>query len=301
MGPLEDSVQRQTELLGKVQRGIADLEASRERCQLQIAKLEAFRLRLCEQRARAAEMGRPDLVTECDRKIQAADAQMAELTAQVLALEREKLKLAEAASHLQAKVDAFRVRMDALRPGASRAAATTWFPHLGVAVYDGHVYQHGAKQSGMASNTQARNERTLGTNLKLLGPLAGAHAEVGGGKGGHRRSGNARVADAALATAVVGPLGLLAGASRTGYRGFAVVAFADGSAWEKSFTDSTSLIKAQSEAARFNSLAASAGASDARRDGGIAAELERLAALHASGTLDDEEFRAAKARIINDG
>jgi len=115
-----------------------------------------------------------------------------------------------------------------------------------VAVYDGQVYQHGAKQRGMASDTQARNERTLGTNLKLLGPLAGAHTEVGGDKDGHRRSGNARVADAALATAVVGPLGLLARASRTGYRGFAAVAFADGSGWDTSFTGSASLVKAQS-------------------------------------------------------
>lgn len=31
---------------------------------------------------------------------------------------------------------------------------------------------------------------------------------------------------------------------------------------------------------------------------GITAELERLAALHASGVLDDDEFQAAKARII---
>jgi hypothetical protein len=32
---------------------------------------------------------------------------------------------------------------------------------------------------------------------------------------------------------------------------------------------------------------------------GVAAELERLAALHSLGALDDEEFRAAKARIIH--
>jgi hypothetical protein len=31
---------------------------------------------------------------------------------------------------------------------------------------------------------------------------------------------------------------------------------------------------------------------------GVATELERLAALHASGVLDDEEFRQAKARIL---
>jgi len=34
---------------------------------------------------------------------------------------------------------------------------------------------------------------------------------------------------------------------------------------------------------------------------GVAAELERLVALHSSGMLDDEEFRAAKARILHGG
>jgi hypothetical protein len=34
---------------------------------------------------------------------------------------------------------------------------------------------------------------------------------------------------------------------------------------------------------------------------GIVFELERLTALHESGALDDEEFRAAKARIIHGG
>ena len=38
---------------------------------------------------------------------------------------------------------------------------------------------------------------------------------------------------------------------------------------------------------------------DSQDSKGVAAELERLAALHSSGMLDDEEFRAAKARIIH--
>ncbi len=54
-------------------------------------------------------------------------------------------------------------------------------------------------------------------------------------------------------------------------------------------------------AVRFNALAGSAElarkvASSA--GDGVAGELERLAALHASEALDDEEFRQAKARII---
>jgi len=38
---------------------------------------------------------------------------------------------------------------------------------------------------------------------------------------------------------------------------------------------------------------------DSQNGAPVAAELERLTALHESGTLDDEEFRAAKARIIH--
>jgi hypothetical protein len=40
---------------------------------------------------------------------------------------------------------------------------------------------------------------------------------------------------------------------------------------------------------------------DGQEGTGVAAELERLAALHSSGALDEEEFRAAKARIIHGG
>jgi hypothetical protein len=40
---------------------------------------------------------------------------------------------------------------------------------------------------------------------------------------------------------------------------------------------------------------------DSQEGTSVAAELERLVALHASGMLDDEEFLAAKARIIHGG
>jgi hypothetical protein len=60
------------------------------------------------------------------------------------------------------------------------------------------------------------------------------------------------------------------------------------------------LLKAQGEAVRFNALAADAGRKEVTGSSGdgVAVELERLAALHASGALDEEEFRQAKARII---
>jgi putative oligomerization/nucleic acid binding protein len=163
-------------------------------------------------------------------------------------------------------------------------ARSTPFPNLGVAVHDGNVYGTGGR----------------------LGPLTGAHAEVLAGKTGtRRRSGHARVADTVIAASVLGPVGLLAAISRAG-TGVAVVVFADGSVRQKEFTDKPSLLRAQAEAVRFNALAASAqpGAAPAPAKGsaqnptGVAAELERLAALHASGALDADEFRAAKARVL---
>ena len=69
------------------------------------------------------------------------------------------------------------------REREEHAAAGTWLPNLGVAVRDGKVYQHGASQSGMASDVQASNERKLGMEPKILGPLVGARAQVGGRQG----------------------------------------------------------------------------------------------------------------------
>jgi hypothetical protein len=90
-----------------------------------------------------------------------------------------------------------------------------------------------------------------------------------------------------------------------------VFTFADGSSWQSGLLKKPSRSGANAEAAQFNALAASSQPVDGASSGsagesakdakGVAAELESLAALHESGALDDEEFRAAKARIIHGG
>ncbi len=181
-----------------------------------------------------------------------------------------------------------------------------WLPDLGVAIYDGTVYKHGADRAD-GYDHQAVRERKRPTQMGQLGALPDARAEVVAGKVGKRRTGGDRVGDVIALAAVAGPLALLAGASRAG-TGLAVVAFSDGTVREKLFTDKSSLARAQAQAVRFNALAAAAVAGDAAsasgedspNDGsGVAAELERLAALHSAGVLDDEEFRAAKSRVID--
>jgi hypothetical protein len=101
------------------------------------------------------------------------------------------------------------------RERASNRSATTTLRWLGVAVRDGQVYKNDFSVA-------------MGKEGRRLGDLAGARAEVTGGRAGHRRSGGARTVDAVVATSVLGPLGLLAGASRKGVQGTAFVVFADG-------------------------------------------------------------------------
>jgi hypothetical protein len=208
-------------------------------------------------------------------------------------------------AHQARREESARIRQERVK----RAAATIWMPNLGVAIYDGNVYQHGTSQGGPASDRRAWGERRERMETKLLGPLAGAKAGIVTGQVGNRRSGGARVADATLSAAVLGPVGLLAGAySRPRTGGLASVTFPGGGVWQKVIPDPASLMRAQAEAVRFNALAASSQPADGTASGpaegsgqqaaGVAAQLERLAALHASGALDDDEFRAAKARII---
>ena len=134
-------------------------------------------------------------------------------------------------------------RQAVTRERAARRAATTLLPKLGVAVRDGQVYKYDfAAMTGRAEG-------------HLLGPLAGAHAEVTGGRAGHRRSGGQRTADAVVATTLLGPVGLLAAASRKGVRGTAFVVFADSTLHEMQIADEAALVGAQADAVRFNALA----------------------------------------------
>jgi hypothetical protein len=142
----------------------------------------------------------------------------------------------------QAKDQAAARLKELRRERSARITATTALRWLGVAVRDGRVYR---RDFAIATGREEG---------RLLGQLAGAHAEVTGGRAGHRRSGGARTADAAAATAVLGPVGLLAGASRKGVQGTAFIVFADGSLHEKRITDDASLVRAQADAVRFNAL-----------------------------------------------
>jgi len=59
------------------------------------------------------------------------------------------------------------------------------------------------------------------------------------------------------------------------------------------------MTRAQAGGLQFNALAAAE--PENPDDAAVAAELERPVALHQSGALEDQEFRAAKARILRGG
>jgi hypothetical protein len=134
----------------------------------------------------------------------------------------------------------------------ARLNTTTALQWLGVIVRGDHVYKY------------SLSAEWGGEGGPSLGELAGAHAEVTGGRAGHRRSGGARAADTVVATSLLGPVGLLAGASRRGTQGTAFVVFANGTLYEKRIADAASLVRAQADAVRFNALAASSGQSQTR-------------------------------------
>ena len=91
-----------------------------------------------------------------------------------------------------------------------------------------------------------------------------------------------------------------------------IVTFANGVVHRRQIVGKLLVRNARQEVIQFNQQVMAAGQGveegtlvaaepDSQEYTGVAAELERLVALHASGMLDDEEFRAAKARIIHGG
>lgn len=211
------------------------------------------------------------------------------------------------------------------RERVARRLASTGLRDLGVVVRGDDVYRYSLSADWG------------GEPGSWLGELTGAHAEVTGGRAGRRRSGGARTADTIIATSMLGPVGLLAGASRPSTQGTAFVVFANGALHEKRISDAASLVRAQADAVRFNALAARSEQSqtkatmpadqpvvetireliekfagdesalegatetagpEASGSSHLADDLERLARLHESGALTDAEFQAAKIRLL---
>jgi phage shock protein A len=122
---LDYSYQRQTELLVKVRRGVADVATSRKRVELQIGQLEQQSAKLQGQAEKAISVDREDLAREALTRKSALTTQIGELQTQLAQLQGEEEKLTLAQQRLSAKVEAFRTRKETIKATYTAAEAQT--------------------------------------------------------------------------------------------------------------------------------------------------------------------------------
>ena len=122
---LDYSYQKQTELLVKVKRGVAEVATSRKRIELQATQLQRQADKLTEQAQQALSMGREDLAREALTRKSGLSAQLQGLQEQQAQLQGEEEKLTLASQRLQAKVEAFRTRKETIKATYTAAEAQT--------------------------------------------------------------------------------------------------------------------------------------------------------------------------------
>ncbi len=122
---LDYSYQRQTELLAKVRRGVADVATSRKRVEIQVTQLEQQSAKLQDQAQKAIDMNREDLAREALTRRSGLTAQITDLKGQLAQLQGEEEKLTLAQQRLAAKVEAFRTRKETIKATYTAAEAQT--------------------------------------------------------------------------------------------------------------------------------------------------------------------------------
>ena len=122
---LDYSYQRQTELLSKVRRGVADVATSRKRVELQINQLEQQSTKLQGQAEKAIGVDREDLAREALTRKSGLTNQINDLKVQLSQLQGEEEKLTLAQQRLSAKVEAFRTRKETIKATYTAAEAQT--------------------------------------------------------------------------------------------------------------------------------------------------------------------------------
>ena len=122
---LDYSYEKQTELLTKVRRGVADVATSKKRLELQADKLQASIGTLEGQATKALQANREDLARVALERKAGVQAQLADITAQKEQLQAEQDKLVEAEQKLTTKIEAFRVRKETIKAQYTAAEAQT--------------------------------------------------------------------------------------------------------------------------------------------------------------------------------
>jgi len=120
---LDYSYQKQTELLQRVRRGVADVATSRKRVELQVNQLSTEVDKFTNAAQQALSVGREDLAREALTRKSGLQQQIADLTTQRDQLAAEEEKLVRASTQLQQRVDAFRTQKETIKATYSAAQA----------------------------------------------------------------------------------------------------------------------------------------------------------------------------------
>ncbi|HET7173709.1 MAG TPA: PspA/IM30 family protein [Nocardioidaceae bacterium] len=122
---LDYSYVKQTELLTKVRRGVADVATSRKRLEIQMQTLDQQSQKLQGQAQQALAAGREDIAREALTRKAGLQQQIADLQTQHAQLQEQEEKLGAASQRLQAKVESFRTQKETLKATYTAAEAQT--------------------------------------------------------------------------------------------------------------------------------------------------------------------------------
>jgi phage shock protein A len=120
---LDYSFEKQTELINKLRRNIADVVTAKKQLEMQSAKLSANVRTLEEQAHRALDSSREDLARQALERKNALSMQIQNLDKQISDMQIQQAKLEQTEKRLSAKVEEFKTRKEVIKAQYSSAEA----------------------------------------------------------------------------------------------------------------------------------------------------------------------------------
>ena len=152
---LDYAYQRQLEMLTRLRRAAADIATSRKRLELQMNQLEQQVAKLEVASARARQAGRDALAAEAQARQHGVATQLANLQGQYAGIQAEEERVTVASQRLQAKVDAFRTRKEAVKAAEAAAEAAALAVEVEAAIEDAIAEAGGLDSPDIASPADA--------------------------------------------------------------------------------------------------------------------------------------------------
>lgn len=165
---LDYSYEQQQEFLRRMRSAVADVAASRQRAQRQEAELRRTADQLRSQAEQAVAAGKDDLGRDALRLRAETAAHADDIAGEQAALSAEEERLSDAARRLEARIDAFRYRKEALKAAYTAARAAAMGTPLGDA---GDVTEATRRAEDQTAALQARAQ-ALGHQIRTGGAEA---------------------------------------------------------------------------------------------------------------------------------